>query len=251
MSRIFVLLAVCFIGYILFRYVRALKPEQRKKFLVKGGLVALAVILLGLALTGRLHVLAAVGAGLLLFIKKLFPLIRFIPMLGGLFKQAKASKGPGSGKQSTVETSLLRMKLDHDSGDLDGTVLSGPYEGQQLSELSLDNLQQLHTLARQSYEDSIEILSAYIDRVHGRDWRNEEESPGGGEDSHREYKNHSSGDMSPQEAMSILGVEEGASKADIKAAHRKLMQKLHPDRGGSDYLAAKINQAKDILIRGK
>jgi DnaJ-class molecular chaperone len=54
--------------------------------------------------------------------------------------------------------------------------------------------------------------------------------------------------MSREEALSILGLKADAGREDIIAAHRRLMQKVHPDRGGSDYMAAQINKAKDILL---
>jgi hypothetical protein len=53
-----------------------------------------------------------------------------------------------------------------------------------------------------------------------------------------------------EEAYEILGLQPGATKEQIKAAHRRLMQRVHPDHGGSDYLAVRVNQAKDLLLGG-
>jgi hypothetical protein len=251
MSLFVILISITVFTYIVIRYLRSLPPKQCKKTLVKGSIVGLLVLLVLLALSGRLHILTAVGAGLLLLIKKLFPLMRFIPVLGSLFKQAKANKGPSPGKQSTVETSLLKMTLDHDDGTLDGEVLTGIYQGKKLSELDQNTLLDLYSLASKSYPDSTEVLAAYLDRSYGTQWRSDTEAHSkSNKSSNNSYsENTSSAVMNYKEALSILGLNENASKEDIIMAHRKLMQKLHPDRGGSDYLAAKVNLAKDFLLK--
>lgn len=56
--------------------------------------------------------------------------------------------------------------------------------------------------------------------------------------------------MKPDEATAVLGVPVGADAETIRAAHRKLISQLHPDKGGTDYLASKINDARDVLLSG-
>jgi len=165
--------------------------------------------------------------------------------------------GPSPGQSSRVETRFLRMRLDHDSGVLDGTVLEGRFEGRRLGEMGDAELMELLRECRVHDEQSAALLETYLDRVHGAGWRagdsGAEEAPRGR--SSRSRSRWGAGgagagsSMSVEEAYEILGLRPGASDEDIKAAHHKLMQKMHPDHGGSNYLATKINQAKDILLR--
>ncbi len=146
-------------------------------------------------------------------------------------------------KSSQVETASLRMLLDHESGELDGEILSGPLAGQKLSALSRDQLAQFHTQCLAEDQDAVPLLEAYLDRAYGTDWRSDF---GGG--SSTDTGGGAEGAMSKSAALDILGLTDGASEADIRAAHRRLMKKLHPDQGGSDFLARQINQAKDVLL---
>ena len=150
---------------------------------------------------------------------------------------------PSSGQTSQVDTDYLQMELDHDSGKLSGTVRSGLFSGRVLDDLSMDELLQLREYYTQLDEDSRLLLENYLDRTHGTNWR-------AGQDNASQSENNSnnSSDLSEQEAYAILGLEPGADKKTIITAHKRLIQKLHPDRGGSSYLAIKINQAKDLLI---
>jgi hypothetical protein len=145
-----------------------------------------------------------------------------------------------AGSESKIETRFLRMVLDHDTGRLSGVVMDGPYRGRNLSQLSFDEAIELH---RQCAADlqSVQVVEAWLERTWP-DWR---DRPG----SHRPPPGAASGQMSQDEAFSILGLQPGAGRDEIKAAHRRLMSRIHPDHGGSNYLAAKINQAKDILIK--
>ncbi len=162
---------------------------------------------------------------------------------GGLFSRPRAewSREPG-GRRSTVRTGVFEMNLDHDSGAMNGRVLSGRQAGRELGSMDLDELM---TLWREVGSDlsSRSLLEAYLDRRHPL-WRQDPQADaaarGGGA--------ASPGTMTDDEAHQILGLRPGASEAEVREAHRRLIKAVHPDLGGSTFLAAKINQAKDRLV---
>ncbi len=147
-----------------------------------------------------------------------------------------------SGQVSRVRTAFLEMELDHDSGRMHGRIIKGRYEG-----VALDTLDPptLVGLFGEIDSDSRDLLAAYLDRREPR-WREhaqDDAAARGGASTARGSK------MTEEEAYQILGIEAGASAQEISRAHRSLMKKLHPDQGGSTYLAARINEAKDVLLR--
>ena len=157
-------------------------------------------------------------------------------------QRLKAAQGPTPGQRSEINTRFLRMTLDHDSGQMDGEVREGPFAGRRLSEMVPEELEALWR-GCQADAQSLAVLEAYLDRTQGPEWR---EATGAQED--QAGAPAGGGAMSRDEALAVLGLEEGAGPDEIRDAHRRLMQKIHPDHGGSDYLAAKINQAKDLLL---
>jgi hypothetical protein len=168
-----------------------------------------------------------------------FPYLRRLrPLLSGFFGTA-----PGS-RSSEVVTPYLRMTLDHESGTMAGSVLAGRFEGMRLAELGIIDLISLLRECRSADADGARLLEAYLDRFHP-DWR---ERMSGAERSSPPPRDASS-DMSVAEAYEILGLEPGADETAIRAAHHRLMMQLHPDHGGTDYLATKINRARDVLLR--
>jgi hypothetical protein len=204
-----------------------------------------------LTVTGKLYILAALGTGLVVLAKRLFPFLRHLPFFKGLYQKAKATQRSSSSKHSTVKTSLLRMTLDHESGEIDGELLDTVSKGKYLSEFGMSDLISLYVLADKQYPDSIEILAAYLDRKYGADWRETANAGNGSEESEQNSCGSDSVKMTKIEAYAVLGLDHNATEEEIIAAHRKLMLKPHPDRGGSNYLAAKINQVKDLLVSSK
>lgn len=161
----------------------------------------------------------------------------------GAGKMRRRSK-PTPGKRSHVRTAALEMELDHDTGGLDGVVLAGRFDGKPLGDLSELELYEL--LAELGDDpESRQLLETYLDSRLPL-WRDHAQADVGG----GEARAPASGPMSKQEAYQVLGLEAGASAADIRKAHRRLMQRLHPDLGGSSFLAARINEAKDVLLSG-
>jgi hypothetical protein len=154
----------------------------------------------------------------------------------GMFKRTQ--KTPG--QISRVRSAFVEMELDHDSGAMTGRILAGLHEGKSLEALDITTLL---GLLPQIDEESRALLAAYLDRREPS-WReNAQSGSSAGNGATR------SGKMTEEEAYQILGVEVGASAEEIGRAHRTLMKKLHPDQGGSTYLAAQINEAKEVLLR--
>jgi hypothetical protein len=211
---------------------------------------AAALLVAYLALTGRLGVVLALAAAALpVLLRHRHALLR-----------AKAAAGPTPGRRSSVRTRHLEMDLDHDTGAMDGRVAEGPLAGRRLADLGMDDLLSLRALCRDD-ERSLAVLDGWLDRERPG-WREAEAGAhaeahagaeagtgrGRGAAGNESPGRAPRGGMSREEAHAILGLEPGASPERIREAHRRLMIRNHPDRGGSSYLAARINQAKDVLL---
>jgi hypothetical protein len=157
--------------------------------------------------------------------------------LGGIMGGSRS--GASTPSTSEIASRFIHMVLYHDTGRMDGRVLEGTFRDSQLSSLNLEQLKQLYAEIQQD-ADSVNLLAAYLDREHG-DWHTEGEQ--------RTGQDAFDNDMSETQALEILGLESSATREDVVQAHRRLMQKMHPDRGGSTYLAAKINAAKELLMQ--
>ena len=221
--------------------------KQPRKTRLQAAAVTIGTLLIALAASGRLNWVFAVFGALLPFLRRVPSLLVYLPVFRRLYRQvhkSPPSAGQSAGQQSNVETRFISMTLDHDSGEMNGRVLEGRYAGENLQSLSLEQLLELLALYYKQDEESAALLRAYLDRIHGDSWQQQEQAQAD------TGASGFSGNMSRHEAYDILGLDEGASEEQIVEAHRRLMQKLHPDRGGSTFLAAKINQAKDLLLGG-
>jgi hypothetical protein len=207
---------------------------------------------LGRFITWFLAGLAVTGAGaalvLLLLSERLLPALVAAGSLAPIgfrmwtqWRHGGGASGFAPGRSSKVETGMISMRLDHGTGEMSGTVKRGPYAGRRLDELEERELIALWRQCRIEDADAARLLEAYLDRLK-TDWRAKAGGGGG------EARATSSDAMMRDEAYAILGLAPGASAAAIKEAHRQLMMKLHPDHGGSTYLAAKLNNAKELLL---
>lgn len=191
--------------------------------------IATATVLVGLAVTGRIHwLMAAIGAALP-FVRRLIGLAGYWPLLNQL---------RGKGKPSSFSTAYLHVQVDLARRRMSGEVVRGQFSGHSLDSLSTEQLNALRSELKQSDAESYALLLAYL----------QFRSPGTGQSDDSSSAQYKAGTLSVQEAYAILGLKPGASKDEIIAAHRRLIQKLHPDRGGSSYLATKINLAKETLL---
>ena len=235
----------------LWKELAARNRPRRLSKLAGGAAIALLAVLLLLTATGRLHWLAALLAGLLPLARWAFGLVAG-PLVGSWLRRTLGSgtfgfgsrpgaADPGAGsppKASTVATADLKMTLHHETGEMDGEALTGSLAGQRLSDLDLATIQGWR--GELANADSLQLLDAYLDR----------RSPGW-TDAPRDDAAPAGAAMDETQALAVLGLAQGASEEEVVDAHRRLMQKLHPDRGGTDYLAATLNRAKAVLVGGR
>ena len=236
MMRI-LLIALALLGIVwLLRGLYRKSPRQMYQWL--GILLAAALIVLVLA--GRAHWLFAIigtalpflGKALVLLPKIGFGILRFLPFIN----MARRAWGGG---RVRLHSQWLEITLDRANGQIHGTVLQGEFKGRELSALSAEQLQSLYQACQQDPE-SLALLRAYLQRTQAH-WQ-----PPGGTPESDEFV---ASVLSTATAAQILGVLPEASESEIQAAYRHLAQKLHPDRGGNDYLAQKINQARDVMLK--
>ena len=226
------ILGICLlVGFLLLARWFVMTEPSKVVPVVRWVVVVLAVIAGGYLLWGGRHALATFA---ILF------LLPALPQFRALWHRMKAARGPSPGQTSEVKTRFIRMTLHHDSGVMDGDILEGQFRGRTLEDLNHGELIELWRECRAADAQSAAVLEAFLDRTQTESWREAAgaapgSAPGGGA-------------MTRDEAFDILGLEPGAGDDEIQEAHRRLMQKIHPDHGGSNYLAAKINEAKDLLL---
>jgi hypothetical protein len=225
--------------YLLLQMFRAANPVILARAIkIGGGLVALAVAAFT-GIKGELAVavpLGIFGAGLLGWSP--FGASGF-SNLGRMFGGFGGQRSPG--QASRVRSQFLDMSLDHDSGELSGLILAGPNAGHSLDEFDLP---QLVAMVPGFDAESVSLLESYLDRRFPA-WRQDAQGNTAG----WQRRQAPSGKMTDEEAYQILGLQPGAGRDEIGRAHRALMKKLHPDQGGSTYLAARVNEAKETLLR--
>ena len=230
MAKLVVLLAIIIGLWYWWTYQRRLPNNKRRPFLWKSAFWLVLGTAVYLVLSGRMHWLGAVIAAIIPVAKVLFiwgsralPLLR----MAGRFKSTP----------SQFRTQSLLVTINFANGQISGEILTGDFAGKQLSELSSDELQALMEQLKNTDRESYILLQAYLLRSGSSNYQSSDS-----------YQPNNYTELSENEAYEVLGLPTTASKDEVIKAHKRLMQRLHPDRGGSDYLAAKINAAKDKLI---
>ena len=208
------------------------KVAQVKSAAIWGGGALGVVLLAALLISGR-------GA------QAMWSLVLFGPAIWRWWKSWRAARtfarggAATPGQASDVETAYLAMALDHDTGRMSGRVKQGAFTGRDLASLDLPQLLDLMVELGRNDAEGVPLLEAWLDRALP-DWR--EQVP--------QTPRAETGPMNRAEALAVLGLAEGATADDIQAAYRRLMRAAHPDQGGSDWLASRLNTARDLLIEG-
>lgn len=224
--------------YLVARWWVQADPRQLLKALRWTGAAFGLVLLIFIVLSGQWRWVPGV----------LFFGLPWLSRLRAINTMRKNARGPQPGQSSQISTRFLRMELDHDSGEMSGEVAAGKFSGRSLDQMNLGELIELWRECAAEDEQSRVVLENYLDRGHP-EWRSVAGAgPREEASSARSDSPWANTGMSADEACEILGVAPGASSDEVETAYRKVMKSAHPDQGGSDWMAAKVNQAKDVLL---
>ena len=238
MTKLVFIIAILVVGSLLYKlYFRQMLAEGRIGK-IKIALIAFGLIFMLMVVTGRAHPIFALLGALMTQAMRVLPLlIRFFPQI----KQMLDGQSPFSGdSKSTIRSSTIVMTVQLRNGAMDGQVVAGEFSGRNLRELSAEETASLLEWCQRNDKEAARLLLAYLARTGGKGYQDQGQSPA-----------QSDASITREEALEILGLEDGATRKDVVEAHRRLMNRMHPDKGGSNYLAAKINAAKKRLLDSK
>lgn len=244
LSRLVFLIILFGVGYLIYHlYGKALR-KQGPKGLLKPALIAGAALILLAVVSGKASPIFAAIGGLIAAAWRMAPLlVRFYPQIRQLLNKVAPGVAGGTGNVSKVTTAMLVMSLDHATGRIDGEITAGKFKNQTLSQLSFDEILQFYQICEKQDREALRLLQAFLEREFPEQWQ---QATGANQTGNEPPGQN--GAMSVAEAWEILGLAPGADKATISATHKKLMGRLHPDKGGSNFLASRVNQAKDRLL---
>lgn len=217
-----------------------LSGAERRSYLRRAGIYLAVGFVLAMVLTGRAPAILALVAGVIPWMRRAMLLREMSGMLGrfGIRIPGLDRFGDVGGlfRAGVKESMFLRMSRDHSSGRITGAIIAGRFEGQRLDDMALNDLLGLLQEVEAQDESGVPLLTAYLDQSF-ESWRDQ-------------YSGASRNlmAMSPSEALEVLGLDASADRNAVVTAHRKLMGRVHPDRGGVDWMATKLNQARDILL---
>ena len=236
--RLILIVAVLTILFTAYQKLLKASPKQRKGLLISYAIYGIIGLVLIAFFTGKLHWLGAVAAGAVGVLRVGLPrLLRLLPMMSFLGRNQPFGN-------PVFNTEYLKIQLDVSTGAVSGQVKKGLFEDSELEALSSGQLDELEALYAKEHKRSFYLLRVYRQKKTG--FKNQYNDQSNNEKTAQSTS--MSGTLSYDEALQILGVENTTKKADIEKAYKRLIQKLHPDRGGNDYLASRINLARDIIL---
>jgi hypothetical protein len=212
------------------RVYSGLRPAARAGLLRWGLGGGAALLTVGLVFVRRIDVATFTGAAA-------FSILRY----GRLGPFTLGGGDVSADNVSKARSRYFALTLDHDSGAVSGRIVAGQFGGRDLTELGeMETRALFEEIAADA--DSIALLESWLD-ANRAGWREYFEETAGASGAPKSEADQTT------EAYAVLGLRPGATADEIRKAHRELMKGVHPDHGGSSYLAAKVNEARDRLLR--